>query len=144
MNWSFDSRIKKPFLTRNEVNEIWKHLSILRSHKAITVDERHVILTITKIGYDRWWELRRKIDGEPRRLAQRFIANKNVRELIFGRDGGSCLNPKCTHGMPLSVDHIVPVSRNGGNSLNNLQTLCSSCNSSKGSKIIDYRKGGIL
>lgn len=43
-------------------------------------------------------------------------------------------------GMPekLTVDHVVPLDP-GSNTVDNLQPLCLSCNSSKGRKTIDYR-----
>lgn len=40
----------------------------------------------------------------------------------------------------LTVDHVIPISRGGRNCVENLQPLCQSCNSSKGTKSIDYRK----
>ena len=36
----------------------------------------------------------------------------------------------------LEVDHIVPVASGGRNDLANLQTLCETCNSGKGSKVL--------
>jgi 5-methylcytosine-specific restriction endonuclease McrA len=39
----------------------------------------------------------------------------------------------------LTTDHVVPVSKGGGNSIENIQPLCTSCNNHKGNKIIDYR-----
>ena len=40
----------------------------------------------------------------------------------------------------LSLDHVIPLSKGGINTVDNAQPLCISCNSSKGNKTIDYRK----
>jgi len=40
----------------------------------------------------------------------------------------------------LSVDHIVPRTLGGSDSLDNLQVLCSSCNSAKGGRFFDSPK----
>ena len=54
-------------------------------------------------------------------------------ELVEGR----CL--ACGELLSLTLDHIVPLSVGGMNNLDNLQPLCASCNSSKGTKTMDYR-----
>lgn len=41
--------------------------------------------------------------------------------------------------LPPTMDHIVPVSKGGGLTFENVQALCRSCNSSKGTKTINYR-----
>ena len=40
----------------------------------------------------------------------------------------------------LTRDHVVPLEHKGKNVIENIQPLCMSCNCSKGTKIIDYRK----
>ncbi|MBR2352886.1 MAG: HNH endonuclease, partial [Clostridia bacterium] len=37
-------------------------------------------------------------------------------------------------GVKLEVDHIIPVSKGGKSTLDNLQTLCERCNRGKGTK----------
>lgn len=41
--------------------------------------------------------------------------------------------------MVLAVDHVIPISKGGKNTVDNLQPLCTSCNSKKRTKIIDFR-----
>lgn len=56
-----------------------------------------------------------------------------------------CADPYGVHGdspaLATDVDHIVPLSRGGGNTMENLQALCHSCHSRK-TAIEDGRWGG--
>lgn len=54
---------------------------------------------------------------------------------ILERDEYRCIN--CSSHKNLCVDHKIPVSRGGDNSIENLQTLCRSCNANKGSKTMN-------
>jgi len=45
----------------------------------------------------------------------------------------------CGNTLPLTIDHVIPISVGGKSDITNLQPLCRPCNSSKGVKIIDYR-----
>lgn len=51
--------------------------------------------------------------------------------------GYKCL--ACHEEKPLTVDHVVPLSKGGSNYISNIQPLCLGCNTSKGTRIIDYR-----
>lgn len=53
-----------------------------------------------------------------------------AKDLVFERDGGRCINCGTTYN--LSYDHIIPFIYGGASSdADNIQLLCSSCNSSK-------------
>lgn len=57
------------------------------------------------------------------------ISEKDIKRL-YRSNCIICENPKIT------IDHIIPISRGGRHSIGNLQPLCRSCNSSKGSKLM--------
>jgi 5-methylcytosine-specific restriction endonuclease McrA len=52
--------------------------------------------------------------------------------------GNICLC--CKEQKPLTADHVIPLSCGGSNSIDNIQPLCSTCNSKKFTKTIDYRE----
>jgi len=59
-------------------------------------------------------------------------------QLLCESFGNVCLC--CKEEKPLTVDHVVPISKGGTNDIWNLQPLCRGCNSSRGTQIIDYRQ----
>jgi 5-methylcytosine-specific restriction endonuclease McrA len=46
----------------------------------------------------------------------------------------------CGEKKKLTADHVVPLVKGGTSYIDNIQCLCQSCNSSKGTKTIDYRR----
>ena len=71
-------------------------------------------------------------DPSPRwsRSRKKLSAQKSL--AVFARNGYACVT--CGSRENLTVDHIVPWSKGGSNDMDNLQTLCKSCNSRKGAR----------
>jgi hypothetical protein len=73
-------------------------------------------------------------------VGQRALMTSRLREKVKNRDGFSCkicgLSVADEKNLLLEIDHIIPLSKGGITSEENLQTLCWKCNRSKGSKIL--------
>lgn len=76
--------------------------------------------------------------GQPAITRYAYNVPQDMRDEVFERDSHVCL--KCGARDDLAIDHIVPLARGGDNRMENLQTLCKRCNSSKGDTTKDYRK----
>lgn len=76
-----------------------------------------------------------------RRRAERLKAGGSYTlaewHALCAQYGHRCL--ACGSTGRLEVDHVVPVSLGGSNTIANLQPLCPDCNRAKGTKTIDYR-----
>lgn len=65
--------------------------------------------------------------------AKRPPIPKDIVDAIYRRDGGRCVY--CGSTENLHIDHIIPFSRGGATSIENLQLLCQKCNLQKSNKI---------
>ena len=72
---------------------------------------------------------RKVLYGQP---ASRSIPQA-VKSAVYQRDRGRCV--ECGDDQYLEFDHVIPFSRGGASSENNLQLLCRRCNMSKANKI---------
>ena len=79
-----------------------------------------------------------------RRALEKSAVVENVsRKIVYERDNGICglcgeiidINHKSPHPKSLTLDHIIPLSKGGKHSYDNVQVAHYSCNSSKGNKI---------
>ncbi len=72
---------------------------------------------------------------------QRALMTARLRSFIKERDNHTCQNSRCNISLArephllLEVDHVVPVSRGGMSTPDNLQTLCWRCNRTKSNKM---------
>ena len=64
---------------------------------------------------------------------ERHSIPSELRKIVFKRDDGKC--KRCGSEQDLHYDHIIPVSKGGATSENNLELLCQTCNLSKSARI---------
>jgi 5-methylcytosine-specific restriction endonuclease McrA len=57
---------------------------------------------------------------------------------LCNRAGNVCL--RCGEKKKLTADHVIPLSKGGPDSIDNIQPLCISCNDKKGIQTTDYRR----
>lgn len=70
-------------------------------------------------------------DIEPKRYKKNKIPDK-IRWAVWERDNFIC--QKCGSRKDLTIDHVYPESKGGKMTMKNAQTLCRTCNSSKGAR----------
>ena len=96
-------------------------------------DEEQIRLALNRMDSDAAWQSsdirRRAIERSKMTLSLRYdiLARDNFRCCVCGRSSDS--------GVELEVDHIVPISKGGETTYENLQTLCRDCNRGKGAKL---------
>lgn len=76
------------------------------------------------------WPTRRADLATAQAQSRRARIHYHQRAGILERDGHACLT--CGSTEDLTIDHIVPIVRGGGDEDHNLRTLCRRCNSRKG------------
>ena len=84
-----------------------------------------VIMTLTRMA-------KRRLVGRPDDI-DTAVVPQHVKAAVYRRDQGRCR--ECGSNSYLEFDHIIPRSRGGATSENNLQLLCRRCNQAKGSRI---------
>ena len=97
------------------------------------------------------WNIVKRTDIPVRTDAAGQRRSKNIRETLYGKQGGYC-NGCGVHFPPrnLTLDHVVPRAKGGADADENLQLLCGACNSVKGSTRTqdelkaELRKRGLL
>lgn len=99
-----------------------------RDEIAAKIKERHRLRQLEK---EVEMELIEK--GEILKDARRPPIPRDVRDAVYNRDGGRCV--ECGSTDNLHFDHIIPFSKGGATNVENLQILCQKCNLAKSNKI---------
>lgn len=124
--WDKEKRLEIRDLFRNSA---WNYKYFLSRENLLKLGD-----IFSKNIWREKWEASRE---NRRKVACRYTARIDIRKAIFERDGKFC--NRCFSTDKLHLDHILPVSKNGENTLENLQVLCRSCNSKKNNKIESLR-----
>lgn len=80
-------------------------------------------------------------EQEHRRRARKRSAphiERVFRAAVIARDNGVCyLCGRQPQGYDLTLDHVIPLVRGGSHTMDNLRVACRSCNSKKGTKLLE-------
>lgn len=100
-------------------------------------DEEKKLLILEFADKDRrkFERLKNKFSGKKANEVkyERTRIPEEVRIAVWRRDQGRCA--RCGSRENLEYDHIVPVSKGGGNTERNIELLCQDCNRAKGNRI---------
>lgn len=118
----------------NEIIEL-KNIEKQRLEKAIIEKQKR---EKKKIAQEKIRDFLLKDNNIDRDIFNNIDKNRNipsnVKMEVFSRDEGICV--LCGSNSNIEFDHILPFSKGGSNSVQNIQLLCLQCNRKKHSKII--------
>lgn len=91
-------------------------------------------------AYRKWYEENYDRVAE---LIWQYRAREAGADGSFTKEQFRALGEQCLRcgrkDVPMTADHVLPLSKGGSNDISNIQPLCGPCNSSKRDKHIDYR-----
>ncbi len=88
---------------------------------------------ITEATIDTITKLSKRQMLTPQNDSQNRHIPQDVKNIVWQRDQGKCV--QCGATSYLEFDHIIPFSKGGANTVNNVQLLCRNCNLKKRDKI---------
>ena len=133
---AFESEIITPML--NYKLDIYiKYITNIRENTYVK-NKAFDLIDIKDIIADILFDNEFKKTYEFHKKSERAKMNDKLRFQVFKRDHYQCkiCGTSEKEGAKLHVDHIIPISKGGETTLNNLQTLCESCNLGKGDEYL--------
>ena len=143
------------FITKHFYNEFLDQVGV--NLPKIKPEYAHYIFEYVSAGGNSSQRTVIKLDGETTEAIASYLAEKikfnksaegqralmtnRLRTMIKKRDNYTC--QMCSASVAeqslllLEIDHIIPISKGGMTTVENLQTLCWKCNRSKSNKILD-------
>lgn len=124
--------------TRKEALEEWDRIAERRKREAAEAWEKQQVAERIKERH-RKRELEKLVRqelierGEIMVEAKRPPIPKDIADAVYQRDGGKCVY--CGASENLQFDHIIPFSKGGATTIENLQLLCQKCNLEKSNHI---------
>lgn len=99
----------------------------------LSIEDKTALLTPEQIA-NKYPQYARSLWRDPQR-----VASLEQREYVYQRDGGRCriCGTPDGIGVEMQYDHIVPWSKGGMTTVDNLQLLCEPCNKSKSDKTMN-------
>lgn len=77
-------------------------------------------------------------DPRPDLVRKPKVRRPNVKRTLLRKQSNKCLYCEChLDARSMTIDHMIPRSRGGSNTLENLAAACSKCNNAKGSMTKD-------
>ena len=96
---------------------------------AAHIEEKYRIRQLEKIVRQELIDSGELFGDEPKRPP----IPREIVDAVYKRDGGRCVY--CGSTQNLQLDHIIPFSKGGATTLENMQLLCQKCNVEKSNKI---------
>jgi hypothetical protein len=123
-----------PFMFRNQAFLVTTEFVDSHSEEEAILLIKKEVFTVEK----RLMKLRLEVDAIERSASltgkyKREAIPEAVKLVVWDRDDGQCV--RCGSKQNLHYDHIIPVSKGGGNLEDNVQLLCAACNLEKSTKI---------
>lgn len=112
------------------VTTLHRGFNLVFTGKAEIIKSSDNLIVTDKKSYERPLIIR--LLNYVRFVYRRIRVNRNK---IYKRDGYKCVY--CGNSKQLTIDHLIPKSKGGKNTWENLVTCCSKCNIKKGDKTID-------